>query len=73
MPQLHTGELLVEEGSSTLLSTNELSVYDPDTLSSDLQMSLFTVPLHGSLRRSDQSLRVGDLLSLDDILTLRLE
>ncbi|KAG8178825.1 hypothetical protein JTE90_015378 [Oedothorax gibbosus] len=73
VPQLHTGELLVEEGSSTLLSTNELSVYDPDTLSSDLQMSLFTVPLHGSLRRSDQILRVGDLLSLDDILTLRLE
>ncbi|GFY59296.1 FRAS1-related extracellular matrix protein 1 [Trichonephila inaurata madagascariensis] len=73
VPQLHTGELLVEEGSSTLLSTNELSVYDPDTLSSDLQMSLFTVPLYGSIRRSDQPLRVGDLLSLDDILTLRLE
>ncbi|XP_054709066.1 FRAS1-related extracellular matrix protein 1-like [Uloborus diversus] len=73
VPQLHTGELLVEEGSSTLLSTNELSVYDPDTLTSDLQMSLFTIPLHGSLRRSEQPLRVGDLLSLDDILTLRLE
>ncbi|KFM81803.1 FRAS1-related extracellular matrix protein 1, partial [Stegodyphus mimosarum] len=73
IPQLHTGELLVEEGSSTLLSTNELSVYDPDTLTSDLQMSLFTIPLHGSLRRSEQPLRVGDLLSLDDILTLRLE
>ncbi|GIY68560.1 FRAS1-related extracellular matrix protein 1 [Caerostris extrusa] len=73
VPQLHTGELLVEEGSSTLLSTNELSVYDPDTLSSDLQMSLFTVPLYGSIRRSEQPLRVGDLLSLDDILTLRLE
>lgn len=73
IPQLHTGELLVEEGSSTLISTHELSVYDPDTVTSDLQMSLFTVPLHGSVRRSGQPLRVGDLLSLNDILTLRLE
>lgn len=73
VPQLHTGELLVEEGSSTLISTNELSVYDPDTLTTDLQLSLFTVPLHGSVRRSGQPLRVGDLLSLNDILTLRLE
>ncbi|XP_042894734.1 FRAS1-related extracellular matrix protein 1 isoform X2 [Parasteatoda tepidariorum] len=72
-PYLRTSELFVEEGSSTLVSTNELSVYDPDTFSSDLQISLFTVPLHGTLRRSDQLLRVGDLLSLDDILTLRLE
>ncbi|XP_023221594.1 FRAS1-related extracellular matrix protein 1-like [Centruroides sculpturatus] len=72
-PQLHIGELLVDEGSSTLISTNEISVYDPDTLTSELQISLFTVPLHGSLRRSGQPLRVGDLLSLDDILMLLLE
>ncbi|XP_013786136.2 FRAS1-related extracellular matrix protein 1-like [Limulus polyphemus] len=72
-PKLYTGHILVQEGSSTLLSTNEVSVHDLDTLSSKLMISLFTVPLHGSLLRGGQVLRVGDLLSLDDILTLQVE
>ncbi|UYV79272.1 FREM1 [Cordylochernes scorpioides] len=72
-PELHLRPLQVEEGSSALVSGAEVSATDPDTLSSDLQLSLFSVPLHGSLRRDGLALRVGDMLSLEDILGHRLE
>ncbi|UYV79274.1 FREM1 [Cordylochernes scorpioides] len=72
-PELHLRPLQVEEGSSALVSGAEVSATDPDTLSSDLQLSLFSVPLHGSLRRDGLALRVGDMLSLEDILGHRLD
>ncbi|XP_064476845.1 FRAS1-related extracellular matrix protein 1-like [Ornithodoros turicata] len=72
-PTFHTGTLMLDEGTTAVITTTELRVHDPDTLPTDLQISVLTVPLHGWLNRNGYTLRVGDLLSPEDIFALRME
>lgn len=72
-PTFHTGTLLLDEGTTAVITVAALRAHDDDTLLTGLQISVLTVPLHGSLNRNGFVLRVGDLLSPEDILAHRLE
>ncbi|XP_060686405.1 FRAS1-related extracellular matrix protein 1b isoform X1 [Hemiscyllium ocellatum] len=66
-PEIFTNEIKAEEGSSCMITADNLMVTDKDTIDEDIRIQLKQKPQHGDIELQGNIMQEGDMFTLDDL------
>ncbi|XP_048395823.2 FRAS1-related extracellular matrix protein 1b isoform X1 [Stegostoma tigrinum] len=70
-PEIFTNVIKAEEGSSCMITAENLMVTDKDTTDKDLRIQLKQKPQHGDIELQGGIMQEGDMFTLDDLKSFR--